>query len=656
MSSVLEVEVKEVEEKQKRTQGQPEEQTQGPAEDVFAGSDLTKDSRNNDLSAIGLTGNSLTMAMHSGWGIVSPFTREIFLKERLPIVGMRFQGGSLDLIRDIQLGSRIMLMREPENKYDEKAIMALDGQGRKLGYISRYENDVLSALMDAGKTLYGIVSHIPAPGELRPSSTPTVLYVDLYMREFAAPDDMSKIPLQGYKGSYVVLDLELTEEEEDAKIRSVFAIRVINGEERGTYFEELPDTEDEDRAENTIEKGLSDRSILNHERMIQTLFRVIGYLPVVICDKIGRQQETLENEWGIYTGRPFSNQVIEICEMARNHLPEITNPSLERIKERLGIETEGDSKAEMRCRQIWEIYCRLDRSELEKSRNPIPGARHRKKYKVTLDMPVSDLRMTHDLMVLLISKGIDFLWEASILTWQEASERFGRDHVDELEDLLYAAGTTFKPDDDNSLIYGYSKHAYSIVNEKGPAWKIKLFVDMYRTRYRLQQKYRNQRILLSEDLSIEKDSTLDTFTVELLKIISEELEQLHEIYKRLNIAIQSVDDEECIKEMCGAIDDLFREYKQIIIVSQNVQRVGAEDKYRKRLEAIKELVEQLCISAMDEMLKNCDDAEKTVDEYLAGIASGDNKQALTSIIIETDMDGLMQKAHEFEQKIRFGKL
>ena len=219
--------------------------------------------------------------------------------------------------------------------------------------------------------------------------------------------------------------------------------------------------------------------------------------------------------------------------MARNHLPEITNPSLERIKERLGIETEGDSKAEMRCRQIWEIYCRLDRSELEKSRNPIPGARPRKKYKVTLDMPVSDLRMTHNLMVLLISKGIDFLWEASILTWQEASERFGRDHVDELEDLLYAAGTTFKPDDDNSLIYGYSKHAYSIVNEKSPAWKIKLFVDMYRTRYRLQQKYRNQRILLSEDLSIEKDSTLDTFTVELLKIISEELEQLHEIYKRL---------------------------------------------------------------------------------------------------------------------------
>ena len=192
-----------------------------------------KEKQNHTLSKVDLTGNSLTMAMHSGLGIASPFTREIFLKEQLPIVGMRYQGGSLALLREIQVGSRITFMREPENHYDQKAIMALDGQGRKLGYISRYENEVLSALMDAGKTLYGIVSHIPRSTDMRTSGPPTVLYVNLYMREFAAPDDLSQIPLQGYRGSYVVMDLELTEEEEEAKIQRVFAIRVINGEERG---------------------------------------------------------------------------------------------------------------------------------------------------------------------------------------------------------------------------------------------------------------------------------------------------------------------------------------------------------------------------------------------------------------------------------------
>ena len=79
----------------------------------------------NELSTINISGNSLTAAMHTGFGIASPFTREIFLKEQLPIVGMRYQGGSLDLLREIQTGSRITFMREPENHYDQKAIMAL---------------------------------------------------------------------------------------------------------------------------------------------------------------------------------------------------------------------------------------------------------------------------------------------------------------------------------------------------------------------------------------------------------------------------------------------------------------------------------------------------------------------------------------------------
>ena len=51
-----------------------------------------KEDQNNALSKFDLTGNSLTMAMHSGLGIASPFTREIFLKEQLPIVGMRLSG------------------------------------------------------------------------------------------------------------------------------------------------------------------------------------------------------------------------------------------------------------------------------------------------------------------------------------------------------------------------------------------------------------------------------------------------------------------------------------------------------------------------------------------------------------------------------------
>ena len=370
-----------------------------------------KETQENALSQIDLTGNSLTMAMHSGLGIASPFTREIFLKDRLSIVGMRFQGGSLDLLREIQPGSRITFMREPENHHDPKAIMALDRQGRKLGYVSRYENDVISSLMDAGKTMYGVVSHIPRSTDVRTSGPPTVLYVDLYMREFAAPDDLSQIPLQGYRGSYVVMDLELTEEEENAKIQSVFAIRVINGEERGILSEETAD---------------------DYEKLIRNLWEAVGYLPVVICDSSGRQQEALKSGWGIYAGRPFSNQTIEICEMGRNHLNMALPPSLEEMVRRLEIEAEGDTPSELRCRQIWQIYCRFDRSKLEKRPDPVTETLTRKKYRVGLDIPIPELKMTQKLRETLIEHGIDILWEISVLSRDEAREMLGLGCITEL--------------------------------------------------------------------------------------------------------------------------------------------------------------------------------------------------------------------------------
>ncbi len=74
----------------------------------------------------------LTAAIHSGFGIESPFTREIFLTKQA-IVGMRFQGGSDQLTGDMKPGDRITFVREPENRFDHNAIMALDSQGRKLG-------------------------------------------------------------------------------------------------------------------------------------------------------------------------------------------------------------------------------------------------------------------------------------------------------------------------------------------------------------------------------------------------------------------------------------------------------------------------------------------------------------------------------------------
>lgn len=62
-------------------------------------------------------------------------------------------------------GVEVQFFREPNNKYDSKAIVVKDKDGNKLGYIPRDKNEILSRLMDAGKLLYGKVKGKEKIGE-----------------------------------------------------------------------------------------------------------------------------------------------------------------------------------------------------------------------------------------------------------------------------------------------------------------------------------------------------------------------------------------------------------------------------------------------------------------------------------------------------------
>lgn len=53
----------------------------------------------------------------------------------------------------LKVGDTLWLQREPENRFDANAILVLDGQERKCGYIPEMDNIVFARLMDAGKYL-----------------------------------------------------------------------------------------------------------------------------------------------------------------------------------------------------------------------------------------------------------------------------------------------------------------------------------------------------------------------------------------------------------------------------------------------------------------------------------------------------------------------
>ena len=321
---------------------------------------------------------SLSELMHAGLGIPSPFMKDIFLV-RQAIVGTRYQGGSDELVEDLKPGSRVTFVAEPDNKYDANAVMALDSQGRKLGYIPRHENSIIGALLKAGKSIYGIMPEKQPRGGKANRNTPYSIWVDLYMREFILPDDMTQIPRQGYQGSYVVIAMELAEDEDDNEykdescafilasvpkrhgtdghtpsactmaeaIKAISAIKVINGAERDIFTEQAE--------ENTMEA---------QRKLLRRFHTFAGYLPIVGHDIEFRLIPALAESYGVLLGIPFSNRVIDTKVMAKNHLPGKHRYTLDALADSLGIEVHADSGLEGSCRKTWKLYCRMERSEL----------------------------------------------------------------------------------------------------------------------------------------------------------------------------------------------------------------------------------------------------------------------------------------------------
>ena len=86
-------------------------------------------------------------------GLPKPFVREVELLN-CNIAGTTFL--DLDEIEpELKKYQLLMLIREPKNENDDKAILILTEDGQKLGYVPKIKNEVLSNLMDAGKLLFG---------------------------------------------------------------------------------------------------------------------------------------------------------------------------------------------------------------------------------------------------------------------------------------------------------------------------------------------------------------------------------------------------------------------------------------------------------------------------------------------------------------------
>lgn len=103
------------------------------------------------------TGESgLISALHGEGGLVipKPFEHDIMLFETY-VAGTMHVPGIEELEPQLEIGERLSFYREPNNPYDEKAIVVKTASGTKIGYVPRKDNVVFARLMDAGKMLFG---------------------------------------------------------------------------------------------------------------------------------------------------------------------------------------------------------------------------------------------------------------------------------------------------------------------------------------------------------------------------------------------------------------------------------------------------------------------------------------------------------------------
>ena len=86
-----------------------------------------------------------------------PFERDIMLFDTV-VAGTSHVEGIHEILNRLQTGDRLEFVREPENSFDDKAIMVQTVDGEKIGYVPREDNIVFSRLMDAGKLLFGKIT------------------------------------------------------------------------------------------------------------------------------------------------------------------------------------------------------------------------------------------------------------------------------------------------------------------------------------------------------------------------------------------------------------------------------------------------------------------------------------------------------------------
>lgn len=107
--------------------------------------------------------------------VIKPLSKEIHLFDSY-IAGTTYLPDT-SVLKNISVGDTLSLQRE-DNKFDSNAILVLNAEKKKLGYVPEKDNVVFAKLMDAGKLLIAKISKIVQKGSF------TQISIGIYLVDF----------------------------------------------------------------------------------------------------------------------------------------------------------------------------------------------------------------------------------------------------------------------------------------------------------------------------------------------------------------------------------------------------------------------------------------------------------------------------------------
>ena len=107
--------------------------------------------------------------------VIKPLSQEIHLFDSY-VAGTSHLKDNF-VLDNIKVGDTLSLQRE-DNKFDSNAIIVLNSEKKKLGYVPEKDNIVFARLMDAGKLLMAKISKITQKGSF------TQISIGIYLVDF----------------------------------------------------------------------------------------------------------------------------------------------------------------------------------------------------------------------------------------------------------------------------------------------------------------------------------------------------------------------------------------------------------------------------------------------------------------------------------------